>query len=82
METKKDLEGLDLVKKAEKFYDAIMISGDLHEKVEITPDRIKLVRVGVALQNSLINAFRAKAVFFRLLDADAKIKVVKDRQEE
>ncbi len=81
METKKDLENLELVKRATKFYDAVVESGNLHNKVEVTPERIQFLRVGLGIQNSLISAFKVRKDFFKLTDVNKKISTIKKYQK-
>lgn len=79
METKEDLKNLDIVLPAKKIYDTLVESAEANIKSEITPDRVKVLRLVLGFQNSFINSFKSKISFFRLENLDEKLKIVKDR---
>lgn len=81
-ETKENLKDLDLVFPAKKLYDTLVESAEADKTSDITPDRVKILRLVLGFQNSVINSLKAKTGFFKLEQIDEKLKAIKERTEQ
>ena len=77
-ETLKSLEEIELVIPAKQIYDALIESIEGKKIIAMDEKRAKEMKLLLGYQNSLINAFKEKKGYFRLIiNIDAKVKEIK-----
>lgn len=82
METKDSLKAIDLAEPAQKIYSAIVKASSATHNQAIDQDRVKVLKLVLGFQNSLINAFKTKLNLFKMEDATKKVEVLKKKYKK